>query len=111
MVYLHVAILYEAAAYVMWRRNLLPGTRLGPAWLWLILGAAIGVGIAIALYRWHNPWLARIVWGIHALRLPTLIAGAFFTPAPHVAPPAFYITAIVIVLINLWMLARAGWDL
>jgi hypothetical protein len=24
---------------------------------------------------------------------------------------AFYLTALVVVVINLWMLARAGWDL
>ena len=34
-VYLHVAILYEAAAYVMWREELLPA-RFGPPWLWLL---------------------------------------------------------------------------
>jgi hypothetical protein len=110
-VYLHVAILYEVAAYVMWRRNLLPSTRVGPAWLWLILGAVVGIAIFIGLYRFQNVWLARIIWGIHGLRLPALVQGAFFTTGPHVAPPSFYITAIVVVMINLWMLARAGWDL
>jgi hypothetical protein len=29
----------------------------------------------------------------------------------RVTPPSFYITAIVVVVINLWFLARAGWDL
>jgi hypothetical protein len=26
-------------------------------------------------------------------------------------PSAFYVTALVVVVVNLWMLARAGWDL
>lgn len=110
-VYLHVAILYEVAAYVMWRRNLMPATRLGPAWLWLLLGAVVALAIFVGLYRFQSIWLARVVWALHGLRLPTLVNGAFFAPEPHVAPPSFYLTAIVVVSVNLWMLARAGWDL
>jgi hypothetical protein len=111
-VYLHVAILYEAAAYAMWRRGLLPTTRVGPAWLWLIIGAVVAGAISVALYRWRSVWLARVVWALHGLRLPALIDGAFFSAAePRVAPPGFYLTAILLVVINLWMLARAGWDL
>ena len=111
-VYLHVAILYEAAAYAMWTRGLLPTTRMGPAWLWLIVGAVVAVAIVLGLYRWQSVWLARVVWALHGLRLPALIEGAFFAGAEgRVAPPSFYLTAIVVVVINLWMLARAGWDL
>ena len=95
-VYLHVAILYEAAAYVMWRHGLLPATRLGPPLLWLILGAVVA---------------GLIVFGVHGLRIPTLIGGAFLPPAGAPLAPAFYLTALVVVMINLWMLARAGWDL
>ena len=40
-----------------------------------------------------------------------LINGAFFAGADERVVPAFYLTAIVVVMINLWMLARAGWDL
>jgi hypothetical protein len=40
-----------------------------------------------------------------------LITGAFFATDARPTPPAFYLTAIVVVMINLWMLARAGWDL
>jgi hypothetical protein len=112
-VYLHVAILYEAAAFAMWRRGLLPSTRFaGPAWVWLIIGAVIPLAISVGLYRWQNVWLARIVWALHGLRLPALIDGAFFSGSePRIAPPSFYLTAMVVVMINLWMLARAGWDL
>jgi hypothetical protein len=110
-VYLHVALLYEVAAYVMWSRNLLPATRLGPAWLWLLLGAIVALAIFVGLYRFQNVWLARVIWLLHSLRLPALVHGAFFASAPHLAPPSFYLTAIVVVMINLWMLARAGWDL
>jgi hypothetical protein len=110
-VYLHVAILYEIAAYVMWRRGTLPTTSWGPAWLWLVLGAVVAGLIFAGLYRWQNVWLARIVWAIHGMRLPALVHGAFFASDQRIAPPSFYLTAIVVVLINMWMLARAGWDL
>lgn len=110
-VYLHVALLYEAAAYVMWRRDLLPGTRLGPAWLWFLIGAAVALLVFFALLRWQNVWFAGVVWAIHSLRLPTLIRGAFFAEESAIIAPSFYLTALVVVMINLWMLARAVWDL
>ncbi len=117
-VYLHVAILYEAAAYVMMGPGLLP-SRFGSPWMWLVAGAVVAAIVFVGLYRFRNVWVARIVWGLHGLRLPVLIRGAFFAapaPAPALAPdvitpPSFYITAIVVVMVNLWMLARAGWDL
>ncbi len=109
-VYLHVAILYEAAAYVMWRQGRLP-TRFGPPWLWLLVAAGVTAVVVYGLLRWHNAWFARAVWLLHSLRLPALINGAFFAGAEERVVPAFYLTAIVVVMINLWMLARAGWDL
>lgn len=109
-VYLHVAILYEAAAYAMLRSGLMP-SRLGPAWIWLVGGAAVAALIFVGLCRWQNVWFARIIWGVHGLRLPALIGGAFFPAQDVSTPPAFYITAMVVVVINMWMLARAGWDL
>ena len=109
-VYLHVAILYEAAAYVMGSHGLLP-TRFGPPWIWLLLGAAVAGAVFVGLLRWQSAWFARGVWAVHGLRLPALIDGAFFPDAEARVTPGFYITAIVVVLINLWMLARAGWDL
>jgi hypothetical protein len=110
-VYLHVAILYEAAAYAMWRANMLPSSRLGPAWLWLILGAIIAFAVFFGLLRWQNVAFARVIWALHALRLPALVKGAFLTSIQAPMPRAFYVTAIVVVTINLWMLARAAWDL
>ena len=108
-VYLHVAILYEMVVYVAWGHALVP-TRYGPPLMWLIIGAVVGGAVFVGLLRWQNVWLARVVWFIHALRLPEFIERAFF-PAEAPLPPRFYLTAIVVVLINLWMLARAGWDL
>ncbi|HEV8358322.1 MAG TPA: hypothetical protein VGQ17_16330 [Gemmatimonadales bacterium] len=110
-VYLHVAILYEAAAYVMWRHALLPTTRLGPPILWLVLGAGIAGLVVYGLLKWQKPWFARAVWAVHALRIPTLIQGAFLTGTGGPILPSFYLTGLVVVMINLWMLARAGWDL
>ena len=109
-VYLHVAILYEAAAYVMWRQGMLP-TRFGPPVMWLLLAALVSGAVVYGLLKWQNTWFARTIWLLHSLRLPALIKGAFFAGAGANAPPAFYLTAIVVVTINLWMLARAGWDI
>jgi len=108
IVYLHVAILYEAAALQMARQGLLPD-RFGSPWIWMVMGASIAVVIVFGLYWWQDVWLARIVWVLHGFRLPALVRGAFFTPDGRL-PPAFYIVAIVVVVVNLWMLARAGWD-
>jgi len=108
-VYLHVALLYESAAYGMLKSGLLP-ERFGSPWIWLGAGALVTAFIFVGLYRWQNVWFARVIWAMHGLRLPKLVQGAFFAAPAAVTPPAFYITAIMVVLINLWMLARAGWD-
>ncbi len=111
-VYLHVAILYESAAYAMWRAGMLPASRmLGPGWIWLVAGAIVGALVFLGLLRWQNVIFARIVWAVHAMRLPSLIGYAFITTVEGAMTRAFYITAIVVVTINLWMLARAAWDL
>lgn len=114
IVYLHVALLYEAAVYVFKRQGILPEAR-GPAWLWLLLGALLAGMITYALWRWQHRWLAITVWALHSLRLPVLLEGAFFGKAhafidTSQLPPSFYLTALVVVLINLGFLARAGFD-
>jgi hypothetical protein len=110
-VYLHVAILYEAFAYAAWRANMLPSSRLGPGWLWIPLGAVVAGIVFVGLLRWQNPIFARVVWAVHALRLPGLMGYAFIPTTEGAMTRAFYVTAIVVVTINLWMLARAAWDL
>lgn len=115
IVYLHVAILYEAAVYVFWRQGILPEAR-GPAWLWLLIGALLAGLISYALWRWQHRWLALTIWALGTLRVPVLIEGAFFEKAHTFVdaaqiPASFYLTALLIVLINLGMLARAGFDL
>jgi hypothetical protein len=111
IVYLHVGILYEAAAFVMWRQGMFPDAR-GPGWTWLVIGAVVTIAIPYALWRWHRPWIALTVWAIHALRLPTVIKGAFFVPvsSPDIAP-GFWVVALVVIVINLGFLARAAFDL
>lgn len=114
--YLHVGVLYEGAAYVMWHRGVLVGR--GPVWIqhhvpgwaWLVVGGAVMALIVWGLWTWHNVWFARAVWLLNVLRVPSLIGGAFFPLSANVAPQAFYATALVVVVINLWMLARAAWD-
>lgn len=121
-VYLHVGLLYEAAVWSMRGTGLLPTER-GPVWMWLLVGAAIVAVVFWGLWSWRNAWFARAVWVLHALRLPTLVEGAFLGDgvgaeaagaSPGAAaelPPSFYLTALVVVLVNLAFLARAGWDL
>ena len=109
-VYLHVAILYEAAAYVMFRNGVLP-YRFGSPIIWMVLGALVAGFIFYGLLRWQNVWFARVVWALHGLRIPALINGAFLAGAEARMAPSFYLTALVVVMINLAMLARAAWDL
>lgn len=131
-VYLHVGLLYEAAVWSMRGTGLLPTER-GPLWLWLLAGAVIVAVVFWGLWSWRNAWFARAVWALHALRLPALLDGAFLggvaaagsggaSPAAGAAdaaragsaaglPSSFYVTALVVVLVNLAFLARAGWDL
>lgn len=114
--YLHLGLLYEGAAWIMWRRGLLPARQ--PAWLWagwfwMLVGAAVVAIVVWGLWKWQNVWFARLLWVIGAARIPTLIGGAFFPRiesrlGPH--GPTFYLVALVVVLINLWFLARAAWD-
>jgi len=62
-VYLHVAVLYEASAYAMWRHGLLPVGR-GPGWVWLIAGGLVAAAIFLGLLRWQNVIFARVIWEI-----------------------------------------------
>ena len=109
-VYLHVGLLYEAAVLTMSRRGLL-AERLGPPWLWLALGALIVALVFWGLWSRQNAWVARVIWALGVFRLPPLIGGAFFPLSAARLPPSFYLVALIVVIVNLWMLARAGWDL
>jgi hypothetical protein len=95
--------------------GILPQVR-GPAWLWLLIGAVLAGLISYALWRFQKRWLALTVWALGTLRLPVLIEGAFFDRAHTFVDASqisnsFYLTALVVVLINLGFLARAGFDL
>lgn len=109
-VYLHVALLYEAAVWVMHGAGRLPAGR-GPVAVWLLAGAVIAGAIFWGLWFKRSVWLARIVWALGTLRLPALLRGAFLPVEDAALPPSFYLVALVVVIVNLWMLARAGWDL
>jgi len=108
IVYLHYAVLYEVGAWVLLQRGLFPATR-GPEWIWFVAGAAIAALVIAGLWWWQNRWFARVIWVVVALRLPTLLEGAFFGSELDV-PTALYAAAAIVVLINLWALARAAWD-
>lgn len=108
--YLHVGLLYEAAVWSMAGAGVLPAGR-GPVGVWLAVGAVIVAFVFWGLWSWQNPWFARAIWALHALRLPFLIEGAFSPAAEPTLRPGFYVTALVVVVINLGFLARAGWDL
>ena len=64
-----------------------------------------------ALWSRQSVWTARVIWALGLMRIPTLIASAFFPMAGARVEPGFYLVALVVVLVNAWMLARAGWDL
>ncbi|MGH7505678.1 MAG: hypothetical protein ACRELX_08495, partial [Longimicrobiales bacterium] len=82
-----------------------------PAWVWLLMGAVITGVVFWLLWFRRSVWTARIIWVLHGLRLPALVGGAFFPVADTHFSPSFYLTALVVVVINLGFLARAGWDL
>ncbi len=111
--YVHVGMLLEIGVYVMWREGLVAATRVGPAWLWLFVIVPLIVGaVAVGLYHWQNEWFARVIWLLHFGRLPSLVQLAFVTGGEHgVLRPGFWVAGIIVVVANLWMLARAGWDL
>ena len=108
--YLLIGLLYESAVWAVWKNGLLPPGR-GPVLVWLALGLVIVALAVTLLWRVHNIWIPRTIFGLHSLRMPGLIGGAFFPAADAQIPTDFYLTALVAVVINLWMLARAGWDL
>lgn len=110
-VYLHVALLREAAAYEMWRAGLLPYSPLGSPTPFLVLGAIIAGVVFVALLRWHNVHFVRLLWVVHVAWLFPLIRYAFFAGADRPIPRSFYVTAIVAVMVAMWALARAAWDL
>jgi hypothetical protein len=109
-VYLHLGVLYESAVFVMARRGLL-GDRLGTPLLWLFAGSVIVAGVFWALWSRQSVWVARGIWLLGLFRIPTLIASAFFPLATARVSPGFYVVALLVVLVNAWILARAGWDL
>ena len=108
IVYLHYAVLYEVGAWMLLQRGLFPAAR-GPEWVWFAAGVVIAALVIAGLWWWQNVWFARVIWAFVALRLPTLLEGAFFGSELEV-PAALYAAATLVVLINLWALARAAWD-
>ena len=107
-VYLHVAVLYEATVWTLWRHGIFHEPR-GPVELWLVLGGAVAALVFWALWRWQNEWIARAVWVLNVLRLPPLITAAFVREHGGL-PQSFYLIALLVIIGNLWMLARAAWD-
>lgn len=108
--YLHVGILYECVVFVLWRQGMLPPGR-GSAPVWLLVGAIITGAVFWGLWSRRSAWLARVIWALHALRLPAIVRGAFFAAPDAALPPSLWLVALPVVLVNLWLLARAGWDL
>jgi hypothetical protein len=110
-VYLHYAVLLEAAAYTMWRLDILPRNWFPPAlWVFLVVPLVVA-GVFAALLRWKNVWFVRLLWLSVAGRLPWLVHRAFVAGETGPFTPGMYLTGIVATVVTMWMLARAAWDL
>lgn len=107
--YLHYGVLYFFGARVLLERGLFPTTR-GPEWVWFVLGVAILALVVWGLWWWQNAWFARGIWLLVALRLPTLMEGAFFGGATGGIPRSLYLAAALVVLAVMAALSRAAWD-
>ena len=111
-VYLHRAVLFEAAAYVMWKQGLLPNTRRGgPPGMWLFIAPVMFGAVFYGLLKWRTPWFYMALWLLEAGLLPTLIHFAFVSTDTGIMSPGFYLTGLVVIVFTMWMLARAVWDL
>lgn len=108
VVYLHYAVLYEIGAYVLWQEGLFPATR-GPEAVWFLAGAAIAAVVVWALWWGQWTWLAHAIWILLALRLPTLMEGAFLGGGVEI-PSGLYLAAGLVVLVAMGAVARAAWD-
>jgi hypothetical protein len=117
--YVLLAALYDGAVWQLQQHGLLgratPG---GPTWVYLVAGALIAAAVFYFLWFRENRWVARVVAVAGTVRLVALMDDAFLKvqTAPvdasaYVISRAFYIAAFVIVAINVWLMARAGWDL
>lgn len=117
--YLWLAALYDGAVWQLQQHGVLgratPG---GPTWLYLVAGAIIAAVVFYFLWFRENRWVARVVAIASTVRLVAILDEAFLKlhPSPVDGSPyaisrAFWIAAFVIVAINVWLMARAGWDL
>lgn len=107
--YLVVALLYMSSVWVLHEAGQVP-TR-GPISLYMVMGTAIAAAVFLGLWRWRNVWVARFVCVAGAFRVPALLERAFLPDDAANLDPTFYLAALIVVLINLWLMARAGWDL
>lgn len=111
MFYVLVGLVYEASVFVAWREGFAPTDR-GPPWLFLFVIAPLVLGFIVwGLWSWRNVWLARVLVGFNAVRVVAVFGPGFVPDLERNLSPAFYQLETVLLLANLWMLARAGWDL
>lgn len=110
MFYLLMGVVYEGAVLIAWRNGFAPTDR-GPVGLWLVVGAVVLGAIVWGLWTWRNVWLPRVLLVFNAGRVIAVMGPAFVLEAERGFSPAFYQLETVMLLINMWMLARAGWDL
>ena len=109
MVYLHFALLYECVTIAFAQHGETP-TAFGPLPLWLLAGALVAALVFWGLWSWQNVWVARVVWAVQVWRLPSLMERAFLPDVEPTISSSFYLLAIIVIVVNMWMLARAAWD-
>lgn len=110
MFYLLVGLIYEASVFVAWREGFAP-THRGPPWLFLFVLAPLVLGFIVwGLWSWRNRWLARVLFVFNGVRVIFVFGPGFVPALERNLSPAFYQLETVLLLANMWMLARAGWD-
>lgn len=121
VVYLIYGILYEGFALLrVWESGLPPGVSISTTATYLIIGALIMVLFPYFIYRRYRRFtqLVAFLVGLRAVALIGILGGFrlpfYYDREPfflrQMSPDAVYAVALIITLVTLFFLIRAGWD-
>lgn len=122
VVYLIYGILYEGFAVLrVWESGLPPGVSISTTATYLIIGALIMLLFPYLINRGYRRFtqLVAFLVGLRAIALIGVLGGFrlpfFYDREPfflrQMSPDWVYVAALVITLVTLFLLVRAGWDL